>query len=376
MEARKKIKEKYKGVAVIFAGGGGIRLWPLSREKNPKQFLSIFDSRSFFRIVAERIMKVFSSEDVFVSTTRGMEQFVKRDFPELPKENLIIEPARKDCGPAVLYACMYINKKRGNVPIFGTWSEEIMDEGEEFQKIVLGSIAITESHNKLVRIGVRPTYPSTKFGYIQLGDFIDKRSGIELYKVRKFHEKPDIKKAKEYIKRWDFLWNSGMWATKPETMFNFYKKYAPEIFDPMNERKELFKKDDYSDLMSNIYGSLQKISIDYIINDRVENTEEEMLVIPSSIFWQDAGTWNMIYETGYKDENGNVILGSGNILGFQSKENLVFEEKKGKLIALFHMENTTLIDTGDVLLVMPTNKAEKLKDLIEEIKRRNGENWL
>ncbi len=372
---KQKIKEKYNGVILISAGGGGTRLWPLSREKHPKQFVKLFNKKTLFRKTIERAMKLFDAENIFVSTNIEYENFVKEDFPELKPENLILESERRDHMPAICLAMKHIQKVKGNSIIHIAWADDLFEKEENYFSSVFASIAIAYKHKKLVRIGVKPTYPSIKYGYIQVENLINEVDGTKIFTLKQFKEKPTLEKAKEYYSRWDYFWNIGSFTVDLELLNNFYKNFQSETLSVIEEIYKDFGTNKFVESLKSNFSKTKKDSFEYGIQEKLNPSD--VFVLPAEdIGWFDIGSWNFVYEVQEKNLNKNVLSGNGNFIEMKSFGNYINEQNSNKTIVTYGINDMTIIDTKDIILIIPTKETENLKEIIEEIKKRGEKELL
>jgi mannose-1-phosphate guanylyltransferase/mannose-6-phosphate isomerase len=340
---------------VILAGGSGTRLWPLSRENFPKQFLKIplSDSEvpeSFFQKTIKRFIN-YPNAEIFIITNEKHKFYVLhqseevlRDLENDKKLELILEPVGKNTAPAIAFSIKYAleNNKAGLDDIFFiTPADHLITDTEKFLSIIKTAEALAKK-GYIVTFGIKPTKPDTGYGYIKAKN----KNG--LFIVEKFTEKPALKKAVSYLKEGSYYWNSGMFAFKAGTMIEEFKKYIPElskIFDkPFKEVVKTFHK-------------LPNISIDYAV---MEKTDRAVL-LPVDIFWSDIGSWESLYEVFEKDKKANAL--SGEVITIDTKGSLIIGNKR--LIATIGIEDLIVIETEDALLIAKKGDAQKVKELVK-----------
>jgi mannose-1-phosphate guanylyltransferase/mannose-6-phosphate isomerase len=336
--------------SLILAGGNGTRLWPLSREKNPKQFLKLTE-RSLFQDTFLRCLEVSDVDEIFVVTNKEQRFFVSGQVQELgyklPLENLLIEPVGKNTLPAISFGMKTVKDKYGdsNVGIFS--SDHILDISA--MEVIASSEELAK--NYLVTFGIMPTSPHTGYGYIKPAEPL----GIG-HKVSEFREKPDKETAIQHIED-GCLWNSGMFLFNTEIFFEELQTYEPEIY-------ELFS--DLEDIDS-IFQKVPNISIDYGIMEH----SDSVAVVKLSQKWSDLGNFAAIYEEFDKNGNCNSIDDSDSVC-INSERNLV-RSKSGKIVSLIDVNDMIVIDTPDALLVCPKESSQKVKDVVSELKSRDDE---
>ncbi|MBO8181123.1 MAG: mannose-1-phosphate guanylyltransferase/mannose-6-phosphate isomerase [Archaeoglobus sp.] len=330
---------------VILAGGSGTRLWPLSREEFPKQFISIFNGSSLFQETVKRALMFSRPDEIYVVTNekykfRVLDQLSEIDV-KLPDENILIEPDSKNTLPAIYYAVKTILERDGDSKIAVLPSDHLIEANENYRRAFEEAEKLAEDW--LVVFGIEPTKPHTGYGYIKTGKPLD--GG---YVVERFVEKPDLEKAKEYLRE-GYLWNSGMFLFRVSIFAEECKKHQPDVVKAFNESLE------------EAYKKLPKISIDYGVMERTDKAA----VVPLKTFWSDVGSFDSVYEIFDKDENGNAV--KGECVSLDARNNIIFGER---LTAAVGVEDLVIIDTRDAVLVCKREEAQKVKDLVEILKKR------
>ncbi len=336
--------------SIILAGGSGTRLWPLSREKYPKQFLKLGNT-SLFQETVLRCLEVSDISEIFIVTNEDQKFFVIGQIEEIghsiPSENVLIEPEGKNTLPAIFFGMRQIEKKFGN-SIVGVFSSDHVLDRDSMQII---SSAESLASNFLVTFGISPDFPHTGYGYIKASDACGQG-----YKVSEFREKPDFETAEQYIKE-GCLWNSGMFLFETGLFFEEVKKHAPSVFACFEKGKDI----------NEIYTNVEKISIDYGIMEK----SDRVAVVKLDGKWSDLGNFEAIYDESEKDSAENVIYECDPLL-LNSEGNFVYS-KCGKIVSLIDVKDMVIVDTGDALLVCPKSSSQKVKEIVSELKGRNDE---
>ncbi len=334
---------------LILAGGKGTRLWPLSREDYPKQFYNIFN-RSLFQKTVERALIFSKPEEILIVTNKRYKFRVFDDLEEMdasiPKENVLMEPAAKNTLPAIYFGIKRVIENDGlNNSIAVLPSDHFVEPDEDYRKAFKEAIRISERF--LVTFGIKPKKPHTGYGYIKPGKKID--LGLESYEVEKFVEKPNWKKAKEYVNS-GYLWNSGMFMFNIRLFVEECKLHQPKLVD-------LFELP-----IEETYSKLPEISVDYGIMERTDRAA----VVKLKSFWSDVGSFDSLYEIFEKDTAGNAIRGE--CITLYSRNNLVYG---GRLTAIIGVEDLVVVDTKDAVLVCRREDSQKVRDVVEILKKRN-----
>lgn len=340
---------------LILAGGKGTRLWPLSRELMPKQFIRIFDDTSLFQKTIERSLLFSKPREIFIVTNK---EYHFRVFDELrdmgieiPEENVLLEPVGKNTLPAIYWGLKTIHENFGKSKVAVLPSDHLIDVNEKYIKAFKTAEKLAE--NYFVTFGIKPTRPHTGYGYIKPGEKLE--GG---YKVAEFKEKPDLETAKKYVEE-GYYWNSGMFMFDTELFIEEVKRLTPEIYNAFEEAKSI----------EEAYELVPDISVDYGIMEKTDKAA----VVPLNVYWNDLGSFDAIYEALKKDENGNAVKIKGmkaDYLQVDSKNNLIITER---LTATVGVENLLIIDTGDALLVASRGESQKVKYIYERLKKRGDE---
>ncbi|AKB75717.1 Mannose-1-phosphate guanylyltransferase (GDP) [Methanosarcina lacustris Z-7289] len=336
--------------SIILAGGSGTRLWPLSREMYPKQFLK-FGETSLFQETVLRCFEVSDISEIFVVTNEAQKFFVIGQIKEIgysiPPENVLIEPEGKNTLPAIFFGMKEIEKKFGNsiVGIFS--SDHVLDRAA----MVTISSAEKLASDYLVTFGVVPTSPHTGYGYIKASESCEPG-----YRVSEFREKPSFETAQKYIEE-GCLWNSGMFLFETRLFFEEVKKHAPSVF-------ACFEK---GGSINEIYACVDKVSIDYGIMEK----SDRVAVVKLEQKWSDLGNFEAIYDELEKDSVGNVIHECDPML-LNSDGNLVYS-KCGKIVSLIDVKDMVIVDTSDALLICPKSSSQRVKEIVSDLKGRNDE---
>lgn len=353
---------------VIMAGGIGSRFWPKSRTSQPKQFLDILNvGKSLLQLTYERLLPICSAKNVFVVTADMYEKTVLEQLPDLPKENILKEPVRRNTAPCIAYACSKIAAKDKAANIIIVPSDQLILHNDKFLRILRKCLAFTAKQEVLVTIGVKPTKPSTGYGYIQ---FLEKIEDEGFHKVKTFTEKPSLEIAKTFLASGDFLWNSGMFVWKAETILKAFRKHLPEVIDAFEGAHEVFGTKAEKKFVEKAYSIVTNISIDYGVMEKANN----VYTIPADFGWSDIGTWDSLYEVYEKDYLGNAVKGK-NVKVYDALNNMIMVPDE-KLVVVQGIEGCCVIDTGDVLLICQRSKEQEIKQITVDLKVANLDKFL
>lgn len=356
---------------VILAGGSGTRLWPVSREKDPKQTQTILGKKTLLQQTYTRLRKGFAEKDIFLSINKNQLAEVCRQLPRLKKSQLICEPAKRDTAAAIGLACAYIFQKFPNEIIATVNSDHHIKNEREFIRVLKQAgrtVKIYPGH--LVLIGIKPTYPETGYGYIKLNKQLKSFNGDKsranrlardkVFSVDCFKEKPDLATAKKYLKSWEYLWNPAYFVFYPATMLELFKKFLPDQFVVLNK----IKNSRWQDLSP--YTKIKPISIDYGIMEKTD----KLLCLPASFGWSDIGHWRTVQEilSAKKTSGDNHIQLDGH-------GNMVYSLSH-KLVATIGLKNTIIIETDDAILICRKDKAQDVKKVVKLLKEKGLTQYL
>jgi len=337
---------------LIMAGGIGSRFWPLSSNKKPKQFLNLIDDqRNMIQLTVDRIKEIADSEEIFIATSENYKEDVEKYLPEIPSENISIEPMRRNTAACIGLAALHIEEKYPEAIMLILPSDHLISNNDEFINTIQSAAEIAEAGDNLVTIGIEPTRPETGYGYINYNQNQFKKA----YEVNKFTEKPDLKKAVEFIKSGNYLWNSGMFVWKVKTIRKMFKKYMPELDQALENIKDVIGTAEEKEVIYQEFKKLDSISIDYGIMEKADN----IYVVPGSFGWDDIGSWSSLAKIKETDEAGNVV--KGRHLTVKTNNSII--QAKDKLIAAVGMEDVIIVESEDAILVCNKDNDQDVKEL-------------
>lgn len=336
--------------ALIMAGGKGTRFWPLSTEEKPKQFLNLVGDDTMIQMTVNRILPIIPIERIFVCTGEKYTDYVINQLPELPKENIIVEPEGRNTAPCIALSSMIIKRKFNDASVLVLPSDHLIEKEDEFRSIILkGNDFLENNPYNIVTLGIQPNRPETGYGYIKLKDEIFNN----IYKVDKFVEKPDENTAKKYLANGNYLWNSGMFLWKAENIINQIKNYSPEIYEALKEI-ETIEEDVIGNYVKENYKNTTNISIDYAVLEH----SKDIYVIPSDIGWDDIGTWKAVERYRDRDLDNNIV--AENVSVIESKSNMIVNNKKR--VVLIGIEEVMTLETEDSIFIVNKKYMDNLRD--------------
>jgi mannose-1-phosphate guanylyltransferase len=363
---RKNI-DKHTYVAIM-AGGIGSRFWPVSRTNLPKQFLDIVGTGStLIQQTMARFRTMVPPENIFVVTSDDYTELVKEQLPDLPVENIIGEPFRKNTAPCIAYISFKLFQKDPQASLIVAPSDHLILNDEKFMEVCASALSFVNHLNALVTIGIKPSYPNTGYGYIQ-HEMAEVAPSV--FKVKTFTEKPNKELAQTFIESGDFLWNSGIFIWQLSRITEAFKKYLPEMHELFASEPDKFNTEDEKGLIETIYPQCTNISIDFGIMEKADN----VYVIPAAFGWSDLGTWNSAWENMEKDYLENACAGDSVMVIDATK--CIVHTPADKLVILQGLDDFIIVDTKDVLLICKKEKEQEIKDYVAEVKRNIGDEYL
>lgn len=348
---------------IIFAGGVGTRLWPLSRKNTPKQFGKIIGDLSTLQETIERLLPEFDASDIYIATGKPYQQTVIGQLPMIPKENFIFEPETRDVGPAIGLASFLLEKKFSNEPIAILWSDHLVKNDVMFRNVLkLAEEHINEHDAEFVFVAQKPRFANQNLGWIELAEKVREENGAELYCFKRLCYRPELKEAEAFFKDPQYVWNLGYFVTTPAFLVSLYKNYAPEMAEKLLTIRDAWGTEKFEETLDTIYPTLEKISFDDVI--LVKLNPNNIYVISTDLGWSDVGAWDALKEALAKTQEENIT--KGNVLVKDTADTLVFNYED-KLCVGIDLSEMIVINTDDVLLVCPKSSVPKIKKLVETL---------
>jgi mannose-1-phosphate guanylyltransferase len=354
--------------AVIMAGGGGTRLWPLSRKTRPKQMLKLVDERTLFQTAVERLGGVFSPDRIFVVTVSEQARELQNQCPSIPAENYLLEPMPRGTASVVGLAAVALKNRDPEAVMAVLTADHIIKDEAKFLRF-LGSAYDAANDGYLVTLGISPTYPATGYGYIQQGEKIGTYDGLNVYRVLRFREKPSEKRARQMLESGDHAWNSGMFMWRVDRILEEFERQMPDLFAKLAEINMAWSQPQSQDVILRIWPQIQTETIDFGIMENARN----VAVIPAeNLGWSDVGSWDALFDVLPTDENGNIVMG-GMHIPIDTRDSLIYMNQERRLIVTIGVEDLVVVDTGDVVLVCKKDQAQKVRQVVGQLKQSNGD---
>jgi mannose-1-phosphate guanylyltransferase len=353
--------------ALILAGGGGTRLWPRSTNKTPKQFLKLFEGKTLMQITASRFNKVLPWERIYcVTVSEAYKKEILKEVRYFLPANIIVEPARRETGPAHGLGASYIYKKDPDAVIITEAADRLVKPVSLYLKTLEVAAKVAYENGVLVSIGVEPRYPHVGYGHIKRGKKWGEERGVKLFKLEKFIEKPPLALAKRYTSSGKYYWNAGQFVWRADSLLASLKKHAPAVSKGLGRISQKIGTREEGRILRSVYKAMPKIAIDYAVAEK----EKNFVVAAAEFFWTDIGDWKEVWENLKKDNLGNVIIdGSepgGEVINFDTSDALVHTD--GRLVAIVDVDNVVVVDTPKALLVCSKSRAQNVKQIVNRLK--------
>lgn len=366
-EVYEKMGYNMQRYGVIMAGGGGTRFWPLSRQKTPKQMLNLSGKELMINETIDRMATVVPMENIFVVTAAVQApDMLTATTGRVNPEHVLAEPAARNTAACIGYAAMEIMKKYGDGVMLITPADHYIKDVSTLTKLFDSAIDAAEKTDKLVTIGVRPTFASTGFGYIKY-----QRSDETAMPVVEFREKPDAETAQQYVASGEYVWNSGMFIWKASVILEKFREYIPDIYADLERIGTAMGTEDEKNVIAEVYPNIRKISIDYAIMEP-SAVKGDVLTVPGNFGWNDVGSWDMMSVLHEPDEHGNVLL--GNTLAIDTTNSICYSS--GKLVSVVGLDNMIVVETPDAILVCPKDRAQDVKLIVDQLSEQEKKEYL
>jgi mannose-1-phosphate guanylyltransferase len=374
-----------KRTAVIMAGGSGERFWPLSRKRKPKQLLALESDKMMLEQAIDRILPVISSDDIYIITSEILLKPIRAAIPELPPENILAEPFKRNTAPCLALAASFIEAKyssdykRDEISIAVLTADQSIKPDDGFAKTIESALNYVENNNAIATIGIIPSRAETGYGYIEIdGKFTAGESEPEILPVVKFHEKPDFNQAGKYLKAGNYLWNSGMFFWRLDVFTEQMKKHLPAVGSAIDTMTALAKGkttiayDTAFNEVAAVFEKFPDISIDFGLMEKADN-----VVVAKALFdWDDIGSWDSLDRIKKKNNDGNIIEGITSLHDV-ANSTIINQSTDNKIIvAGIGLDNFVIVVTDDAVLVCPKDRVQEVKQCVKQIRESDNDKWL
>lgn len=344
--------------AVIMAGGIGSRFWPASRRERPKQFLKVFGDETMIQQTVGRLEGLIPPERCYIVTNERYVDQTRTQLPDIPPENILAEPLSRNTAPCINFAAVSLAKDPEAVMVVLP-ADHVIRDVDRFRRCLQVAIDAASEPGALVTVGINPTHPATGYGYIQFESHRDDHpEQPQAFRVKTFAEKPDIETAERFIDSGDFLWNSGMFVWRVDTILDNLQRFVPRTFEAFDRLRKLPIGVEQADAEREAFETSQSISIDYAVMERADH----VYVVPGSFGWSDVGDWRAVYDLADKDEEGNSLVGE--VIVHNASRCLV-RAADGRIVVLVGVHDVLVIETEDATLVCKRDQSQQVKNVVE-----------
>ena len=341
---------------VILAGGGGTRLWPLSTEGLPKQFLDILGcGKSLLQQTAERFEGLVPPENIWVATSAEYKDMIKEHLPQIPEKNILVEPCRRNTAPCICYVSWKIKKRNPKANVIITPSDHAIKDEKAFREAVKDCMEFSSETDSIVTLGIKPTHPETGYGYIKADLSYSSSRKKNIFRVDAFKEKPNKEVAEEYIKQHNYLWNSGIFIWNVSTIVNAFRVYSPEISHVFEDIYSYYDTPQEQDMINQTFPKCENISVDYAIMEKAE----EIFVYPADIGWSDLGTWNSLRQHSNPDQYGNAIIGQN--VEIHESHNSIIHTTGLRKVVIQGIDDCIVAEKDGTLLICKISDEERIR---------------
>lgn len=353
------MSERYNHL-VIMAGGIGSRFWPMSTPEFPKQFVDVLGcGRTLIQLTLDRFRGIVPADNVWVVTSADYAPIVREQLPEVPERNVLVEPCRRNTAPCIAYASWRIKAQCPKANIVVTPSDHVVLNTVEFQRVVRSGLQFVGESDSILTLGMKPTRPETGYGYIQVDLALACARNREIYRVDRFHEKPDVEKARNYVAQNNYFWNAGIFLWNVNTIVNAFRIYAPSISEIFERLLPYYGTEKEQLLINERFPRCESISVDYAI---LENAEE-IYCFPAEFGWSDLGTWGSLRENVTPDKQGNSLIGQ-DIRVFDTRNCIVHTTDERRVI-IQGLDGYIVAEKDNYLLICKLDNEQNIRQYNE-----------
>lgn len=353
--------------AMILAGGGGTRLWPLSRQRQPKHLLSLCSDQTSLLQTYTRVRPLVSDDRVMVITVAEHAEAARAELPMVPASNFVVEPEGRGTGPCVGLMAMLIHKRDPDAVMISLHADHSIEDEPGFRSVLRAAIQVAQQGH-LVTLGITPTGPETGYGYIQRGSHLGRVADHDVYRVERFTEKPDFETACSFLRSGGYCWNSGIFIWKVSAVLEEIRRQLPHLYAKLMEIEPAMDTSQQAAVMERVWRDVQVVSVDVGVMEGAR----DVVMIPADIGWSDVGCWTTVASLFSPDEDGNVARGEHVTLECHD----TYVHSSGRLIAALGLNGMVVIETADAVLVCPKERAQDVKKIVERLKREGREKYL
>lgn len=352
--------------AILMAGGVGSRFWPVSTRDFPKQFHDMLGTgETLIQRTFNRLAHFIPKENIFILTNARYNDLVLEQLPDVTERQVVLEPAMRNTAPCILYAALKIEKENPDALMIVAPSDHWIEDEAAFAGNVEQAFDFCSKNDVLMTLGIQPTYPNVGYGYIEY----DKSSDDDIKSVNQFTEKPDYQSAKDFLDRGNYLWNAGIFMWTVKSVIKAFRASQPELYQLFEGGKAVYNTPMEDEFINENYDKAENISVDYAIMEKSSN----VFVLPARFDWNDLGTWGSLFDKLQKDGHNNAILNAKSLA--ENAAGNIIRSSKDKLVVIDGLDNYIIVDNDEVLLIYPKHKEQDIKQVLERIKNKFGQNY-
>ena len=341
---------------VIIAGGVGSRIWPMSVENKPKQFIDVLGvGRSLLQLTYDRFKGLCPNENVWIVTNKKYDAWIKEQLPEVPAENILLEPCRRNTAPCIAYVSWHIKAKDPKANLVITPSDHIVMDTAEFRRVITQCLKFTSETDAILTLGMKPNRPETAYGYIQADLSSSSPRNKEIFRIDTFREKPDLQTAQKYIQQNNFFWNAGIFIWSVSTIVNAFRIYSPAISKIFENMLSIYGTDKEQEMIDLHYPECENISVDYAIMEKAE----EIFVCPASFGWSDLGSWSSLYMHTRHDLYGNSLIGPD--INVYDTHNCMIHTTQEKKVVVQGLDDYIVAEKDNLLLICKISEEQRIR---------------
>lgn len=341
---------------VIMAGGVGSRIWPMSVENKPKQFIDVLGvGRSLLQLTYDRFKGLCPNENVWIVTNKKYDAWIKEQLPEVPAENILLEPCRRNTAPCIAYVSWHIKAKDPKANLVITPSDHIVMDTTEFRRVITQCLKFTSETDAILTLGMKPNRPKTAYGYIQADLSSSSPRNKEIFRIDTFREKPDLQTAQKYIQQNNFFWNAGIFIWSVSTIVNAFRIYSPAISKIFENMLSIYGTDKEQEMIDLHYPECENISVDYAIMEKAE----EIFVCPANFGWSDLGSWSSLYMHTRHDLYGNSLIGPD--INVYDTHNCMIHTTQEKKVVVQGLDDYIVAEKDNLLLICKISEEQRIR---------------
>jgi len=358
--------------AVIMAGGGGTRLWPVSRRERPKQLLPLLGNDTLFQSTVNRLAKLFPPERILVVTVAEQATVMQDQVPSIPVENYLIEPAPRGTASVVALAAAVLKTRDPQAVMAIQTADHYIRNNDLFRYLISTAFEVA-AQDYLVTLGITPTFLSTGYGYIQQGELLPGEYRYPVYIASQFMEKPDEATAQQLLRSGDHSWNSGMFVWRADAILGEIERQMPKLYRAVSQIAAAWATPERVEVLQKQWMPLKSQTVDYGVMEKAQR----VAVLPASgLGWSDIGSWDSLFEVLLPDMNGNVATSANHHLALDTHNTLVYSGNEERLVVTIGLDDMVVVDAGDVLMICKVDQSQKVRDVVEHLKKHNQQKYL